>query len=117
MTGMRHNICQLTSGCLLPIQSGAQSATICEQDLCRVLHNPADSRRKPQTLTCCAHAQATWLLGLLRQDEAAAAAALRQVPESVVKDMASWLSFCIRMGRAGAPCFLRLHVTLTLQPA
>jgi len=50
--------------------------------------------------------QATWLLGLLRQDEAAAAAALRQVPESVVKDMASWLSFCIRMGRAGALCFL-----------
>lgn len=55
-----------------------------------------------QWVCCTLYAQARWLCALLREDEATVAAAFRLIPESVVKDMASWLSFCIRMGRAGA---------------
>ena len=43
--------------------------------------------------------QAQWFCELLQQGDAAEA--FNVIPESVVKDMASWLSFCIRMGRAG----------------
>ena len=44
--------------------------------------------------------QMKWLLQLVQRDDARTALAL--VPDSVSKDAASWLSFCVRMGRAGA---------------
>ena len=76
------------------------SPTKCVSSVLVVAVRDCSCRQRPShRLTAL---QAKWLLGLLRQDEAAAAAALRLVPQSVVKDMASWLSFCIRMGRAGA---------------
>lgn len=46
--------------------------------------------------------QIRWLERLIQGP--AAQAALAKVPESVPKDAASWLTFCIQCGRAGARC-------------
>lgn len=50
--------------------------------------------------------QAQWFCELLQQGDAAEA--FNVIPASVVKDMASWLSFCIRMGRAGGTSIMFL---------
>ena len=44
--------------------------------------------------------QARWLLRLIRSGDDAAFTALAAIPESVVRDMASWLTFVIQWGAA-----------------
>lgn len=41
-----------------------------------------------------------WLHGLARQPEDKALAAFRQIPEYVVRDLTSWLSWVVRVGHA-----------------
>ena len=47
-----------------------------------------------------ASVQVRWLLRLMRSGDDAAFTALAAVPESVVRDMASWLTFVIHWGAA-----------------
>ncbi|KAK9823993.1 hypothetical protein WJX72_006841 [[Myrmecia] bisecta] len=44
--------------------------------------------------------EAAWLLRIAQQDAEAAKAAFQLIPDSVVRDMASWLTFVIRVGHA-----------------
>ena len=56
--------------------------------------------------------QATWLLGLARQDPDTARKAFAVVPDYVVRDMTSWLSFVIRGGQPDLVASCRLDVLM-----
>lgn len=60
--------------------------------------------------------QALWLHSLAQQDPDSALTAFRSIPESVVKDLTSWLAWVIRLGHAellGAVPIGRLIAALT----
>ena len=54
--------------------------------------------------------QATWLLKLAKQDEAAAQKAFASIPDYVIRDLTAWLSFVIRYGQPDLVASCRLDV-------
>lgn len=56
--------------------------------------------------------QATWLLKLAKQDEAAAQRAFACIPDFVIRDMTAWLSFVIRGGQPDLVASCRLDVLI-----
>ena len=56
--------------------------------------------------------QATWLLGLAKQDAEAARRAFSAIPEYVIRDMTAWLSLVIRGGQPDLVASCRLDLLI-----